>query len=79
LCCVVCGCFFLVVEEESEPLVHHLPVGCLEWRVLVFGLVLGCLLVVDVSQSAVARKPTKQNRKQQKDAERDISVLKGLI
>jgi hypothetical protein len=54
-------------------------VGCLEWRVLVFGLVLGCLLVVDVSQSAVARKPTKQNRKQQKDAERDISVLKGLI
>jgi hypothetical protein len=54
-------------------------VGCLEWRVLVFGLVLGCLLVVGVSQSAVARKPTKQNRKQQKDAERDISVLKGLI
>jgi hypothetical protein len=60
-------------------LVHHQQVDRVEWRVLVFGSVLGCLLVVGVSQSAVARKPTKQNRKQQKDAERDISVLKGLI
>jgi hypothetical protein len=42
--------FFLVVEEDSVFLVHHLPVGCLEWCVLVFGFVLGCLLVVGVSQ-----------------------------
>ena len=45
--------FFLVVEEESGVLVHHLPVGCVEGCVLVFGFVLGRLLVVDVVQGVL--------------------------
>ena len=45
--------FFLVVEEESGVLVHHLPVGCVKWCVFVFGLVLGAVLVVDVVQGVL--------------------------
>jgi hypothetical protein len=43
--------FFLVVEEESESLVHHQPMDRVEGCVLVFGFVLGAVLVVGLSQS----------------------------
>jgi ABC-type sulfate transport system permease subunit len=49
--CMMDGLFFLVVEEDSGSLVHHLPVGCVEWCFLVFGLVLGTVLVVDAAQA----------------------------
>jgi hypothetical protein len=50
-CITFCKCFFLVVEEDSESLVHHLPVGCVEWCVLVSDCGLGFVLVVDVAQA----------------------------
>jgi hypothetical protein len=45
------GFVFLVVVVEWGFLVHHQPVGCVEWCVLVFGLVLGTVLVVDATQA----------------------------
>jgi hypothetical protein len=38
--------FFLVVEEETFALIHHLPVGLAVGCFFVFVVVLGCFLVV---------------------------------
>jgi hypothetical protein len=38
--------FSLVVVCEPHPLLQHQAADCLNWSVLVFGFILGCLLVV---------------------------------
>ena len=48
---IMFGLFFLVVDDESGALVHHLPVGCVGSCFFVSVCVLGCLLVVDVAQA----------------------------
>jgi hypothetical protein len=47
ICCFV----FLIVEEESISLTHHLPAGLSTHCFFVPASGLGCLLVVDVVQS----------------------------
>jgi hypothetical protein len=47
---------FLVVEEESVALIHHLPVGIVVDCFFVSGSVAGCLLVEAFSTSVLQRK-----------------------